>query len=80
MGWDLDRLALLTEADTAYGQGAAGDGEADPALGSHILIRFPSRISEVRSAWEQNAKAAPDAESKVKVGARRSWPAGPRWT
>ncbi len=41
MGWDVDRLALLTEADTAYGQGAAG--KADPPWAPISLIRFPEQ-------------------------------------
>src|SRR3954447_19553597 len=82
MGWDLDQMAILAEADTAYGQGAAcggkgaecekpKEGKKDPDLTSPILIRFPSRISDVRSAWEQNAKATPVGESAVKVGRAR---------
>jgi hypothetical protein len=82
LGWNLDQMAILTEADTAYGQGAACGGKGanckelekgkkDPELPSPILIRFPSRISDVRSAWEQNAKATPGGESTVKVGRSR---------
>jgi hypothetical protein len=68
MGWELDRMAILTEADTAYGQATAYGDETDPTLGSPILIRFPSGISDIRSAWEQNTRVAPGKESKVKVG------------
>jgi hypothetical protein len=64
MGWDLRRVALLTESDTAYGQKflttetheqtERGPG---PAHQSIVLIPFPSHISDVRSAVEVQEKA-----------------------
>lgn len=54
MGWDLSRVALLTESDTAYGSSllkaeTSGDEEEHrhPRL---IMVPFPSHISELRNA------------------------------
>jgi hypothetical protein len=64
MGWDLRRVALLTESDTAYGQKflttetrEQKEGGPGPAHESIVLIPFPSHISEVRSAVEVEEKA-----------------------
>ncbi|HEV2856736.1 MAG TPA: hypothetical protein VHC97_28370 [Thermoanaerobaculia bacterium] len=70
MGWDLSRVALLTESDTAYGSSVlkaetSGDEEEHkhPRL---IMVPFPSHISELRNAAqaekgkeEKNAASAP---------------------
>ena len=65
MGWDLRKAALLTEADTGYGQSLLGGSKGPWDL---ALSRFPSHIADVRNAWEQD-KTHQQAESrKVDVG------------
>jgi hypothetical protein len=64
MGWDLRRVALLTEADTDYGQkflatereeeDQAGRKRAHPPV---VMIPFPSHISDLRNAVEGVEKA-----------------------
>jgi hypothetical protein len=69
MGWDLRRVALLTEADTDYGQkflatekqeeDQPGQTRAHPPV---VMIPFPSHISDLRNAVEGVEKAqAPKA-------------------
>lgn len=49
MGWKRRRLALLTEADTAYGKGTPEkDDEA-----KITRAEFPSGMADVRTAWEE---------------------------
>lgn len=52
MGWDLSKAALLTEADTAYGQAATGLQQSQTDF---VMIRFSSRLSRLRSASEREA-------------------------
>jgi hypothetical protein len=57
MGWDLRKAALLTEADTAYGQSLFSTenrkaGEGGGRSEGLVLIPFPSHISDVRNAVE----------------------------
>jgi hypothetical protein len=70
MGWDLSKAALLTEADTAYGQGLLRKEKSEEGVrrsrGSReglVLIPFPSHISDVRNAVEteeeKSRKATP---------------------
>ena len=59
MGWNRGQIALLTESDTAYGKSTEGK--------DLILIRFPSRITDVRNAWEQDRKVNQVAEQKAKI-------------
>ncbi|HSS47641.1 MAG TPA: hypothetical protein VLX28_01720, partial [Thermoanaerobaculia bacterium] len=44
LGWNLEKVALLTESDTAYGQ------KSDSGLKQ---IRFPSGLSNIRNEWEK---------------------------
>ncbi|HEX3553686.1 MAG TPA: hypothetical protein VIA62_10720 [Thermoanaerobaculia bacterium] len=75
MGWDLRRVALLTEADTAYGRNLLEEesgGEAVPHA-PPVMVPFPSHISELRYAAErEKAKAGQGAKS----GAQPPIPAG----
>jgi hypothetical protein len=72
MGWDLRRVALLTEADTAYGQSVL---EAGSSAGEQlVMVPFPSHVSELRNATaaekEREEKAAKSAESALPTGRR----------
>jgi hypothetical protein len=69
MGWDLRRVALLTESDTAYGRSLLESEKADhghehPPL---VLIPFPSQISDLRNAveTEEEAQKAATAGSPI---------------
>jgi hypothetical protein len=64
MNWRLRHAALLAEGDTAYGQSLK---ERDGDVKDVLLIRFPSHIADVRTAWQRDAAGNPD-ETKVKVG------------
>ena len=55
LGWDLQRLALLSEADTAYGQQSFDNVPPQP-----IEVRFPSGLGGIRSAWEADERKAPE--------------------
>ncbi len=59
MGWDLSRVALLTESDTAYGssliQAESGGAKAEKSL---IVVPFPSHISELRNATQAEKEKA----------------------
>jgi hypothetical protein len=59
MGWDLSRVALLTESDTAYGssliQAESGGAQAEKSL---IVVPFPSHISELRNATQAEKEKA----------------------
>lgn len=52
MGWDLSRVALLTESDTAYGSSLM-QGEKNL-----IVVPFPSHISELRNATQAEKEKA----------------------
>ncbi|HYO14466.1 MAG TPA: hypothetical protein VE685_14815, partial [Thermoanaerobaculia bacterium] len=52
LGWDLSKVALLTEADTAYGQAATGQQQSQTDF---VIIRFSSRLSRLRTASEREA-------------------------
>ncbi|HKI06720.1 MAG TPA: hypothetical protein VKK31_32380 [Thermoanaerobaculia bacterium] len=74
MGWDLRRIALLTEADTAYGRSVLeAEGEANPR-GRPVLVPFPSHISELRNA----AAAAKEREEEKSAGGGAAIPTGRR--
>jgi hypothetical protein len=60
--WRLRRTALLAEVDTTYGQNFKNTEIKDL-----LVIRFPSRIADVRTAWQHDALQAQD-DAKVKVG------------
>jgi hypothetical protein len=62
MGWDLGKVALLTEADTAYGQKflekeKAEQGGRERRHEPLVIIPFPSHISDLRNALEVEEKA-----------------------
>jgi len=52
MGWDLRKIALLTESDTAYGRGPMRTG----GTADLVLVQFPSHISDLRNAAGDPAK------------------------
>jgi hypothetical protein len=55
LGWDLRYAALLTEDNTAYGQGF--DPGTPPPKGEpdrpQITLLFPSGLAAIRNAWEE---------------------------
>lgn len=53
MGWDLTKVAFLTEADTAYGQAATSGQQSQTDF---VIIRFSSRLSRLRTASEREAE------------------------
>jgi hypothetical protein len=65
MGWDLQQVALLTEADEAYGQPYLIPENAR----SFLLVRFPPGIAGVRNAWDRDLRpqAAADSKEAIKV-------------
>jgi len=77
MGWDLRRVALLVEADTAYGRSVldterAGHKRRRKGPAPHsplVMVPFPSHISELRTAAEKEkaaqAKAAAPAQTSI---------------
>ncbi len=76
MGWDLRRVALLTEDDTAYGQKflrTEKKEQDDREASAHeriVLIPFPSHISDLRNAVEVVEKAQaqkPAVENPLQV-------------
>lgn len=56
LGWEPGNIALLAESDTAYGQ----QEDALPLL----VVRFPSGLSSLRSAWEKDEAAGREAQGK----------------
>ncbi len=61
MGWNLRKVGLLVEDDTRYGQSfvnpryaPAGGGDLSRKL---VLFTFPSHLSDLRTAWEDEQKA-----------------------
>jgi hypothetical protein len=61
MGWNLRKVGLLVEDDTRYGQSFVNPRNA-PAGGSGlsrklVLFTFPSHLSDLRTAWEDEQKA-----------------------
>ncbi len=75
MGWDLRQVALLTEADTAYGRSVlTTEGHSVPVLLSSIVsVPFPSHISELRTATEKEkaAQAKAAAATQPAIPANR---------
>lgn len=71
MGWDLGKVALLTEADTAYGQKfletETQEQKEDETHQRMVLIPFPSHISDLRSALEAEEKARKAARESAAV-------------
>jgi hypothetical protein len=69
MGWDLGKAALLTEADTAYGQKfletekrERDEGRKGERHDHLVVIPFPSHISDLRDALEVEEKARKTAQ------------------
>lgn len=58
MGWNLSRMALLREADTAYGM-LLGDGRIEG-----VSLPFPSHLSDLRNVRRGDAEK-PSAEDKA---------------
>jgi hypothetical protein len=82
MGWNPRRVGLLTEDDTGYGQGFV-DRERSERNGTEkkagapppdrlVLLTFPSHISDLRNAWEdeQKAEKAAAADSALPTARR----------
>ncbi len=69
MGWDLGRVALLTEADTQYGQSLLPDEEHSRL----VWIPFPSHISDLRNDLEaaEAAQKSADLANPLKDTRRR---------
>lgn len=55
MGWDLDQVALLTQADGAYGRPFLTKENTK----SFVIVHFPSGIAGVRNAWDQDRQPKP---------------------
>jgi hypothetical protein len=58
MGWDLNKLTLLTEGDTTYGQnlGMPRNDSNDDNLKKVNWAHFPSGLSGIREAWEEKGE------------------------
>lgn len=69
MGWDPERTALLVESDTGYGLSTLGEQQQKKRK-DIILVPFPSPLSDVRNAWQQDGKAK-KANGEVEVGEAR---------
>ncbi len=73
LGWDPRRIAMLTEADTGYGQGAATARTGGSAK-APMVLRFSSGLSGLRKASEEaerdrteNAKAPRPGPSTLAI-------------
>ena len=64
LGWNLGRIALLVEEDTAYGGEAAEAGRGSKPL----VVRFPSGLTEVRKLWETHRPQAESAPAPALPG------------
>jgi hypothetical protein len=62
LGWDLSRIAMLSELDTAYG---SPDRPASEVLS--IRAYFPSGMASIRSAWEQEEGGRGSAENPIQA-------------
>ena len=88
MGWNLRRVGLLVENDTQYGQSFVKrtyrdkprPGEAprkrEPRWGALdrklVLFTFPSHLSDLRTAWEDEQRAEQAAEANPLQTPRRA--------
>lgn len=52
LGWDLSRVALVVESDTAYGQPFDDAGEDE----GFRLLWYPSHLAHIRTAWEKGGR------------------------
>src|SRR6185369_3558319 len=64
MHWEPDQVALLTEADDAYGQPFLTPQNA----ASFLIVHFPPGIAGVRNAWDQDLRPSRPSESATKEG------------
>ncbi|HEY2739992.1 MAG TPA: hypothetical protein VGK45_16405, partial [Thermoanaerobaculia bacterium] len=64
MQWDLDQVALLTEADNAYGQPFLTPENA----ASFLIVHFPPGIAGVRNAWDRDLRPSRPSASTAKEG------------
>ncbi|HSB35748.1 MAG TPA: hypothetical protein VLH41_02665, partial [Thermoanaerobaculia bacterium] len=74
LGVDFERVALLTESNTLYGQRWARRRELEPGRTPGpepgVTIVFPMHISQLRAAYEKDKLLRPLSESKGPAGAR----------
>ena len=75
MGWNLRKVGLLVEDDTRYGQSFVNPRDrpsGGEALGQRlVLFTFPSHLSDLRTAWEDEQKAEKAAEANALPTSRR---------
>ncbi|MFL6260027.1 MAG: hypothetical protein ACJ76Y_09970 [Thermoanaerobaculia bacterium] len=75
MGWKLRQVGLLVEDDTQYGQSFVNPTSTPvggEALGQKlVLFTFPSHLSDLRTAWEDEQKAEKAAEANALPTPRR---------
>ena len=79
MGWNLRKVGLLVEDDTQYGQSfVSAKGVKDMPVGGEevgqnlVLLTFPSHLSDLRNAWEDEQKAQPAAPANPLPATRRA--------
>src|SRR6185312_5875939 len=53
LGWNLDKVALLSESDTAYGQTTQNTSQKNLQRLGTEQIQFPSGLSNIRNEWEK---------------------------
>lgn len=61
MKWNRDRMALLAEYDTGYGQ-------ASPGRPQIVNVRFSSGISDLRNAWKRQEQDQRPGDRDVTLG------------
>jgi hypothetical protein len=79
MGWNLREVGLLVEDDTQYGQSfVSAKGVKDMPVGGEavgqnlVLLTFPSHLSDLRNAWEDEQKAQPASPANPLPATRRA--------
>ncbi len=68
LGWRIERMALLSEADTAYGQNAHQLAEASDESDDLLVLKFPSGLSGLRKASEDAARGAAPTKAAPRLG------------
>lgn len=68
LGWSLDRMALLTEADTAYGQSANALAGKPGQDAESFVLKFPSGLSGLRKASEDAARGTTKSKDQPQLG------------
>ncbi|HEV7669840.1 MAG TPA: hypothetical protein VGS22_15055 [Thermoanaerobaculia bacterium] len=61
LGWNRERIAMLSEADTGYGQGADSDDGS-------LVLKFPSGLSGLRKASEDAARGRTESKDTPRPG------------